>query len=128
MFGAQVAISLLVVALILLLGGRARAEPTMLGPVLAGLALLQCLLGVFLPDAVARTGEKGSVLSATLLAAVLLSTPAWFLMLALVTDQGTLPLALMLLALLNGYALGFWLCGRLGKRAAALAAAQPGDG
>ncbi|HEX7005101.1 MAG TPA: hypothetical protein VF168_13025 [Trueperaceae bacterium] len=119
MFMAQVAVALLVVALILLLGGTIAGGPTVLGPVLALLALAQCFLGVLLPDALSRTGSKGSVLSATLLSAVLLATPAWFLMLALLTGQAPLALLLLLAALLTGYALGFWLCGRLGRRAAA---------
>lgn len=122
MFMAQVAAALLVITLILLLGGSSGGGSSVLGPVLALLAFLQCLLGVLLPDALARSGDKGSVLSATLLSAVLLATPVWFLMLALVTGQRPLPLFLLLSAALAGYSLGFWLCGRLGSRAAATAA------
>lgn len=123
MFMAQVAVAFLVVAVLLLLGGAAEGRPSILGPVLALLALLQCFLGVILPDSLSRSGSKGSALTATLLAAVLLATPAWFFMLALVTGQAALPLMLLLACLLFGYTLGFWLCGRLGRRAAVTAAA-----
>lgn len=128
MFLAQVAVAVLVVTLILLLGDSPSDGGSPLGPVLAVLAFLQCLLGVTLPDALARSGSKGSVLSATLLAAVLLATPAWFLMLALVTGQRPLPLTLLLLAALTAYGLGFVLCGRLGARVAVAARREEPQG
>lgn len=127
MFLAQVGVALLVVTLILLLGGSRPSGGSALGPVLAGLAFVQCLLGFALPDAVARPGSKGSALSATLLAGVLLATPSWFLMLALVTGQRLLPLMLLLATALGAYGLGFGLAGRIGTRVAAVAerAQQP---
>lgn len=121
MYLAQVAVAVLVAIPILLLGGAqigVSQGGSPLGAVLAVFAFLQSLLGVALPDALARSGSKGSVLSATLLAAVLLATPAWFLMLALVTGQRPLPLVLLLLAALTAYGLGFVLCGRFGVRVA----------
>lgn len=98
--------------------GSPTARPSALGPVLAGLGLLQCALGVILPEIVARPGTKGSALSATLLGAVLLATPAWFLMLALITSQTVLPLITLGAAVFAGYALGFVLTGRFARRVA----------
>lgn len=107
---------------ILALAGSLAARPSALGPVLAGLGLLQCVFGVFLPESIARPGTKGSALSATLLGAVLLATPAWFLMLALITSQRALPLATLGVAVFAGYALGFVLTGRFARRVAASSA------
>lgn len=123
MFVAQCGVAVVVGAVVLLLSepqsGPAFGGGSALGMVLAALALLQCVLGMALPDALARSGSKGSVLSATLLAAVLLATPGWFLMLALITGQRWLPVVLLGIAAMCAYTLGFMLTGRLAGRVAA---------
>jgi hypothetical protein len=123
MFLAQVGVAGLIAIIILLLGETRSSPASPLGAVLAALALVQCALGVVLPQMLARPDNKGSALSATLLAGVLLATPAWFLMLALITAQQGLPLLLLAASLFGGYGLGFVLTGRFARR---LATAAPG--
>lgn len=124
MFLSQLALAGVMAVLVLLLDGQSSFTPTVLGPVLALLSLLQCGVGVFLPELVARPGSKGAILAATLLAAVLLASPGWFLMLALITAQRTLPLLVLAFAVALGYALGFLLTGRFGRRASGVVTAH----
>jgi hypothetical protein len=130
MFLAQVGMAAVLAVLILTLASGHPGEPSVLGPVLATLSLAQCALGLFLAELVSRPGGKGSVLSATLLAAVLLATPGWFLMLALTTGQSRLPLLAIGATVMAGYALGFVLTGRFARRATEAAArtAEPSEG
>lgn len=116
MFAGQLAVAAALGVVVLLLNGQPAGRSSVLGPVLAVIALLQCGLGVFLPELLARGGGKGRVLSATLLAAVLLASPGWFLMLALITGQAALPLMILLSLLASAYALGFLLTGRFARR------------
>jgi hypothetical protein len=122
MYLAQVGIAAVLAVAMLLLAGERSRDPSILGPVLAALSLAQVALGSFLAELVSRPGSKGSVLSATLLAAVLLATPGWFLMLALVTGQAEIHLLLIAATLVAGYALGFALAGRFARRATSAAA------
>jgi hypothetical protein len=116
MYLAQSGIALFTGLLVALLGDPAPARASALGPVLVALAVGQCGLGLLLPDRLARSGERGSVLSAALLSAVLLSTPVWFLLLALLSGQTALVLLALGLMVATGYALGFVLTGRLARR------------
>lgn len=117
----------MVAALIMLTTGPQSAGRSALGAVLAALSLLQLALGTILPDALCRSGAKGSVLASTLLAGVLLATPGWFLMLALVTSQSWASLAVLTAALTLGYGVGFVLTGRFATRTVALANRSNGD-
>jgi hypothetical protein len=121
MYLAQVGMAAVLAVLILLLAGERSRDPSILGPVLAALSLAQVALGSFLAELISRPGSKGSVLSATLLAAVLLATPGWFLMLSLVTGQAELPLLVIAATLVAGYALGFAQSGRFARRASSTA-------
>lgn len=119
MFLAQSLVAAVVAAAFLLLGSPpANGDSSALGPVLAVLAPLQCLLGVLLPDRLARDGSKESSLSAILLAGVLLATPGWFFVLALVSGQGALPLTVLAGTVVAAYSLGFVQAGRMGARVA----------
>lgn len=62
-------------------------------------------------------GNRGSALSATLLTAVLLSTPAWFLSLAIITGQQGLPVLLLMMILVSQYAIGMVMTGRFARLA-----------
>lgn len=119
MFLAQSLVAAMVAAAFLVIGSPLGPGASALGPVLAVLAPCQCLLGVLLPDWLARSGSKESALSSILLAGVLLSTPVWFLVLALITGQGALPVAALSATVVAAYSLGFVMAGRLGARVAA---------
>jgi hypothetical protein len=123
MFITQVGIASLTGLLIVSLSATQPGTPSALGPVLAALAIGQCFLGMWLPDRMGRSGDRGSALAATLLCAVLLSTPGWFLLLALLTGQAGVPVLVLALAVFGGYALGFLLTGRLAARVASGTAA-----
>jgi hypothetical protein len=72
-------------------------------------------------------GNRGSALSATLLTAVLLSTPAWFLSLAIITGQRGLPVIMLGLILAGQYAIGIFLTGRFARLSIAVPAKADGD-
>lgn len=115
MFGAQTVVAALLGLLLLLLAPPARPAAPVLSWTLVALAALQLPLALLMVAASARAGGKGAALSATLVAGVLLSTPAWFLMMALVMGSRGTPPLLLLLQLAVGYALGFGLTGRLAR-------------
>lgn len=115
MFAAQSLVALATGGSLYLLAGPQYPSPSSpLGLVLVLLALGQLALGLLLPGRLAMTGAPTKAMAAALLAAVLLATPAWFLMLALLAGQGTPVLLLLLLILAWGFAAGYlFLCGRL---------------
>lgn len=116
MFLAQSVLALAVAALVLALSGGGQSGVAVLGQVLIALAGVQLLLGAFLPGALAREPSRASVLSATLLAAVLLSATSWFLAFAAATGQSALVLTVLGAATSSGYALGFVQVGRFARR------------
>ncbi len=95
--------------------GGAQAGDPLLGWVLVFISLPHLPLVLFLSTRGVRALDRGASLSATLLSAVLLSTPAWFLSLALITSQPRLPLLLLLVILLMQYAVGMFLTGRFAR-------------
>ena len=97
----------------LLTGGNATSA--LVSQILLILALLQIPVAVTLAQLTARPGGKGAALAAVLMLGVMLATPAWFLAFAFLIQSSFLYLALLLVVLLNSYAVGFLLCGRYGK-------------
>ncbi len=61
--------------------------------------------------------NRGSSLSSTLLVAVLLSTPAWFLSLGFATGQADGPLFTLMAIMVGQYAIGMFLTGRFARLA-----------
>ncbi|GEM_PF-4743200 len=116
MFAAQFGIALLTALLVILLAG-VQARPSPLGPTLAGLSVLQLLLGLIVPEMAAGGSGKGPVLSALLLSSVILAGSSWTLMLAVVTGQEFLHLAIIGFMMANAYLLGFLQAGRLAAKA-----------
>lgn len=86
-----------------------------LGWVLVLISLPHLPLVLFLSTRGTRALNRGASLSSTLLAGVLLSTPAWFLSLALITRQAQLHLFLLLAILVFQYALGMLLVSRFAR-------------
>lgn len=118
MFLAQMLVALLLLLLLSVLVGVQSGGPALLGVVLILLGAAQLPFAYAMSLLAVRSGGKQAALYGTLLAAVLLSTPAWYAAFALLIGQRTA--ALVLLALLaSGYALGFVLSGRFARRAAA---------
>lgn len=105
-------------------GGTAAAPNSVLGWVLVLISLLNLPLVLFLSSRGVRAGDRQAALTGTLLAAVLLSTPAWFLSLALITRQELLHLVLLLGLLLLQYGIGMFLALRF-ARLALSAAKEP---
>lgn len=103
--------ALLAGALALLTEARAPAFP-LTSQVLVILALLGLPVAVTMAYSTARAGGKGAALAATIMAGVLLATPAWFLAFAVLIGSGSVYLIFLLVIVLNAYAAGFFLCGR----------------
>ena len=86
-----------------------------LGWVLVLISLPHLPLVLYLSTRGAQALNRGASLSGTLLAAVLLSTPAWFLSLAMITRQAQIHLMLLLAILVFQYALGMILTTRFAR-------------
>lgn len=122
-FGGQLLFALLVGAvLVVLVPGRGAANDVV-AVVLLVMASFHLPLGWVLGRAAVGAGGPQGALSGIIAAAVLLSIPAWFGVLLLVSGQ-RLPYVLVVAAIVSvGYALGF----ALTRTAAATAAANPPD-
>lgn len=92
-------------------------EPSsgILGWVLVLISLPHLPLVLFLSTRGTQALNRGASLSSTLLAGVLLSTPAWFLSLAMITRQAQLHLLLLIVIILFQYALGMFLTSRFAR-------------
>lgn len=119
MFLTQAAVAGVIALLARWLSGFAARPNALLGWVLVVLALAELPFGAVLVALAQRRPGRQAALSGALLVAVVLSTPAWFLALALATGQRGLPLAALLGVLALAYGLGALLVGRLGRNAAA---------
>src|SRR5690625_823161 len=103
--------------IVLLLATSAPVRPgnPLLGWVLLAVCLPQLPVVLYISTRGLKAFDRGSALSSTLLAAVMLSTPAWFLSLALISRQPDLILYLLLAVLLVQYGIGMFLTARLGR-------------
>lgn len=117
-FMAQLVVAMLSgLALRLAVSETAATPNAVLGWVLVLISLPNLPIVLFLSVRGTRRHDRHASLSATLLAAVLLSTPAWFLSLALITSQSTLHLVLLLGILLLQYGIGMFLVLRFARLA-----------
>ena len=94
--------------------------------VLVGFAALHLPLGGGLAWAASRSPGKGAALAGAIVAAVLLSVPAWFLALAMLSAQRTPFLFAGLALVAIGYGLGFAFLGRFVKAATTPVEAEEG--
>ena len=115
MFLAQSVVAGLLFTVLSLVDGGEQTAGTLVSQILLVLAAAQLPLGVMLAYFTGKSGGKGAALSATLLGAVILSTPAWFLAFALLIGSAELYLLLLLVVLVNAYGAGFLLCGKLAE-------------
>ena len=128
MFLAQVGVAaVLAGGLALLAPAQASASP-LTAQILVVLALVDLPVAATLPFLSARGGGKSAALAATLLAGVLLATPAWFLAFAALVESGVVYLLLLLAVVLNAYALGLFLCGRFAGFAVVATSGSAKDG
>jgi hypothetical protein len=118
MFLAQMVVALVLAVLVRLVSHLHTSPSPLLGWVLVGLTALELPLGLALANVAARGNDRRRALSAALLGAVILSTPAWFAALALATGQGGEPVLVLWVLLALYYALGVASVGRLASRAA----------
>ncbi len=112
MFLAQVGVAAALASGLALLAPVQTSASPLTAQILVVLALVDLPVAATLPYLGARGGGKSAALAATLLAGVLLATPAWFLAFAALVKSGAVYLLLLLAVVLNAYALGFFLCGR----------------
>ena len=116
LFAGQLLVALLTgIMLRLAVPGAGGGGNPLIGWVLLAISLPHLPLVLWLSSRGVRALDRGASLSATILAGVLLSTPGWFLSLALVTGQPLLQLGLLLALIMLQYGLGMMLCGRFAR-------------
>lgn len=118
MFLGQMVIALGLAVLVRLVTHLHTRPSSLLGWVLVALSCLELPLGLLLAGLAGRGEDRRRALSAALLGAVILSTPAWFAALALATGQGGMPVLVLWGLLALYYAIGAGGVGRLAARAA----------
>lgn len=117
MFLGQMLIALGLAVVVRLLSHLHTRPSPLLGWVLVALSCLELPLGVLLAGLAGRGEDRRRALSAALLGAVILSTPAWFAALALATGQSGTPVIVLWGLLALYYAVGVGGAGRLAARA-----------
>lgn len=117
MFLGQMLIALGLAVLVRLVSHLHTRPSALLGWVLVALSCLELPLGLLLAGLSGRGGDRRRALSATLLGAVILSTPAWFAALALATGQAGEPVIVLWGLLALYYAVGVAGAGRLAAQA-----------
>ncbi len=118
MFLAQLAVALVLAVAMRVIDPVTTRPSPLLGWVLVAISVLELPLGWALASVAGRGPDRRRALSAVLLSAVVLSTPAWFAALALATGQRGLPVAVLWGVLAVYYATGVAFAGRFASRAA----------
>lgn len=128
-FMAQVVIATFVAILVRLLAGGVTPRPSaVLTWILVAFALVEMIVAGFISSRLGLVKGRRAALTATMIVATIFGSVAWFLALALATEQRGVALYLLLLLLSVGYALGFLATGRLAKAAAAEVLEPPAVG
>jgi hypothetical protein len=117
LFMGQLVIAMATGLVLRLLAPGAGSPDSLLAWMLVILSLPHLPLALAVSVRGIQGGNRGSALSATLLTAVLLSTPAWFLSLAIITGQQGLPVLLLMVILVSQYAIGMIMTGRFARLA-----------
>jgi len=118
-FGGQLLVAMLVGVLLAALAPGRGAANDIVAVVLLAMALFHLPLGWVLGRSAVRAGGRQGALSGVIAAAVLLSIPAWFGVLLLVSGQRPAYLLGVAAVVSVGYALGFLLTGLAAQVAAA---------
>jgi hypothetical protein len=113
-FTAQIAVAALLTGVMVAVAGR-QSSGTLLAQILVMMSLAQLPLALLLSIGVSKAGGKQAALAASIMAGVLLSTPAWFLAMSFLVSGTFLYIAILFLILMLYYAVGFMLCGRWAK-------------
>ena len=106
MFMAQLLVAALLALTLGLLFGAGKSSSPLLAQILVFLSFLQLPLAIVLPQLSANVRGKQAALSASIMAAVFLSVPAYFASFALVTGAPIAYLVILLAILMGYYALG----------------------
>ncbi len=125
-FGAQLLLALLLGLLLTSVMPRSGSPNDVMAIVLLAMAVFHLPLGWALGGAAIRAGGRQAALSGTIAAAVLLSIPAWFGVLLLVSGQAVLYLLGSAVVVSIGYSLGFAMTGRAARVAANAVQEEPG--
>ncbi len=118
MFLGQMVVAMLLAMVVRLVTEVHTRPSALLGWVLVVLSVAELPLGAVLAGIAGRGDDRRRALSAVLLGAVILSTPAWFAALALATGQRGLPVLVLWALLALYYAFGVAGAGPLAARAA----------
>jgi hypothetical protein len=113
-FIAQLAVAAVLAGVMVAVVGR-QSSSTLLAQILVVMSLVQLPLALLLSIGVSKAGGKQAALSASIMAGVLLSTPAWFIALTFLVSSTFLYIAILFAILTLYYAIGFMLCGRWAK-------------
>jgi hypothetical protein len=123
-FMAQVAVAALLAGVLAGVAGRqfpgtqssgTQSSGALLAQIFIVLSLLQFPLALTLSFRVGKAGGKQAALSASIMAGVLFSTPAWFTALVFLVSSPFFYLAILVALLMLYYAIGFMLCSRWAK-------------
>jgi lysylphosphatidylglycerol synthetase-like protein (DUF2156 family) len=113
-FMAQIAVAAVLAGVMAVIAGR-QSSGTLLAQILVVMSLVQLPLALLLSIGVSKAGGKQAALSASIMAGVLLSIPAWFIALTFLVSSTFLYMAILFAILMLYYAVGFMLCGRWAK-------------
>jgi hypothetical protein len=113
-FMAQIAVAAVLAGTIVAIAGR-QSSGTLLAQILVVMSVVQLPLALLLSFGVSKAGGKRAALSASIMAGVLLSTPAWFLAMTFLVSSTFLYMAVLFLILTLYYLVGFLLCGNWAK-------------
>jgi hypothetical protein len=113
-FMVQIAVAAVLAGVMVAVVGR-QSPGTLLAQILIVMSLAQLPLALLLSIGVSKAGGKQAALSASIMAGVLLSTPAWFIALTFLVSSPFIYIATLFVILMFYYAIGLMLCGRWAK-------------
>ncbi len=115
-FLGQVVVAAMTGLVMALFGPEGRPNDS-LSQVLVFLSLLQLPLVLIFSRAKRGVGGKGSAMASTILAAVLFSTPVWYLVFALLIESRDIYMLILVGLLMGYYLFGFFLVSRFARSA-----------
>ncbi len=118
MFVAQILVAAVLAGVVSALMGQPvgqQSSGNLLAQILIVMSLVQLPFALFLSIGMSKAGGKQAALSASIMAGVLLSTPAWFIALTFLVSSTSVYLAILFGILMLYYAIGLVLCGRWAK-------------
>lgn len=116
-FLAQVVVAALVAVAVRALAGGAGSPSALLAWMLVAFAVMEMPIALLVTARMGAAPSRRSALTAAIMAGTMLASNAWFAALALATGQRGAPVAILLVLVMSGYAVGFFAVGRLARAA-----------